>query len=73
LELGTQGIGDIQSYVGLNREDVSQVAVVSLSPNVFVACAVDKLRDDPHSIARPPNATFEQRRSTKLLAWLGSG
>src|SRR5690348_4956690 len=58
-QLGAQGIGDVQRDVSLYGENVGQIAIVSLRPNVFVAFAVDKLGDDAHPVAGPANAAFD--------------
>jgi hypothetical protein len=51
---------DLEGHVGLNREDVGEVAIVGLGPAVAIGPGVDELRDDPDPAPRPPDASFEQ-------------
>ncbi|HTL30474.1 MAG TPA: hypothetical protein VL282_14685, partial [Tepidisphaeraceae bacterium] len=43
----------------LDGEDVRQVAVEAIGPDVAAGGAVDELRGDPHSVARLANASFK--------------
>ena len=65
-ELRLEGGGDVQRHVGLDREDIGELTVVRLRPEVLVACGLDQLRDDPHPIADAPYAPLEQRRHLEL-------
>jgi hypothetical protein len=55
-------------HVLLYREDVSQVSVEPLRPEVPASCRVDKLRRDPDPAARFPNASFEDIAHAEALA-----
>src|SRR3989440_6663679 len=51
---------DLQRHVRLNREDIGQLTVVRLRPEVLIAVRVDELRDDPHPVAGAADAPLEQ-------------
>ena len=53
---------DLQRHVTLDREDVGQLAVVRVRPEMPVRLGVDELRHDPDSAPRAPHASLEQRR-----------
>ena len=47
--------------VVLNFEDISQIVVVAVRPNVPAGSSVGKLRADPHALASTADGTFEHR------------
>src|SRR6516165_5569998 len=51
----------------LYREDVGEVAVVALGPDVFSTLGVDELRGDPNAIAGFTQAAFEDIADAKLV------
>ena len=61
-ELCFERRGDPQRHIGLDHEDVGQVPVVGLRPEMVVGLGVDELGDDAHPISVAPHAPFEQRR-----------
>ena len=61
-QLGPERGGDLDCHVRLDREDVGQLAIVGLRPEVLIRLGVDELRHDAHAIAGPPHAPLEQRR-----------
>ena len=46
----------------LDREDVVELAVVGLRPQVRVGAGADQLRGDPHRVARLAHGAFEHVR-----------
>src|SRR5215213_8055037 len=59
-KLGFQCGGNLQSHVGLDREDVVELTVVSFGPYMPVVSGIDELGDDAHTIAGPTYAPLEQ-------------
>ena len=55
-----------QRDIGLNREDVREITIVRLRPEMLVALRIDQLRDDAHAIAGAAHAPLEDRRSIQL-------
>ena len=49
-------------HVGLDREDVGELAVVRLRPEVLVGFGVDELGHDPHPVAHAPHASLQEGR-----------
>src|SRR6266446_1352904 len=60
--------GDTRGDVVLNREDVSQIAVVTLSPEMGTGGCIDQLAGDAHTLPGPAHATFEDIADTKVAA-----
>ena len=60
-QLGLERGRDLQRHVALDGEDVGQLAIVGLGPEVPVRLDVDQLGDDPHPVPGPPDAALEQR------------
>src|SRR5215472_9155914 len=60
--------GDARSDVVLHREDISQVTVVSLSPEMGAGGNIDKLAADAHPLPGPAHATFEDITDAKVAA-----
>lgn len=61
-ELGLERRRDVQGYVGLDPEDVGQLPVVGLAPEVLLRLGLDELRHDAHPIPGAPDAAIEHRR-----------
>src|SRR4030095_3217515 len=61
---------DLPRDLILNREHVGQVAVVLFSPQMATGRTVDKLRDDPDSIARLADTAFQYIANPKLAAYV---
>ena len=59
---------DVLGHVSFEREYVAQVAVVGVGPKVFVGWPVNKLRSDPHAIARALDRALGGRVRAELLA-----
>src|SRR5215510_2405082 len=60
--------GDARSDVVLHREDIGQVAVVSLSPEMGAGGNIDKLAADAHALPGSAHATFEDIADAKVAA-----
>src|SRR5215469_4799863 len=60
--------GDARSDVVLHREDIGQVAVVSLSPEMGAGGDIDKLAADAHALPGSAHATFEDIADAKVAA-----
>ena len=52
----------------LDREDVGQVAVVALGPEMPAVAGIDELRGDAHAVAGAADRAFEHRAHAKLAA-----
>jgi hypothetical protein len=52
----------------LNFEDVLQLAVVPLGPDVKALRDIDELNRDPHPVTRSPNAALEDRGDVQRVA-----
>jgi hypothetical protein len=65
---GAELVGDSLRDLALNSEDVSQVAVVGLRPEMRVGPPVDQLRAHPHFASYALDTPFEQIRDAKLPA-----
>src|SRR5262245_57727235 len=50
---------DAQTDFVLQCEEVFELAVIALSPNMCSRCGVDELRGDAHAVCRLAYATFE--------------
>ena len=50
--------GNFLREIGLNSEDVGQIAIIIFRPNMFVVVGVDQLHIHPHAIADAANAAF---------------
>ena len=51
-----------QRHVALDHEDIGELPVIRLGPEVAVGLGVDELGDDTHAISGAPNAPLEHRR-----------
>ena len=67
-KLRAQRGGDLQGDIHLDREDVGELPVVRLGPQVPVGRCIDELGDDAHSVPRAPHTPFEQSRHAELLS-----
>ena len=65
-ERDLERVYDPMRDVILNLEDIGQVAVVAVSPQMRAVSRVDELRRDTHTIARPADRAFEDRSHAKL-------
>ena len=63
-----QSLGDRLRNLILHVEDVFQLAVVALGPQLIAIGHLAQLHGDAHAIPRPPHAAFEHRRHVQLLA-----
>ena len=54
----------------LDLEDVGQLPVVSLGPQVLVGFRVDELSHDPHAVAGTANAALENGRHLEFVSYL---
>src|SRR6516165_2775623 len=59
---------DARSDVVLHREDISEVTVVSLSPEMGAGSNIDKLGADAHALPGSAYATFEDIADAKVAA-----
>ena len=62
-----KGRGNFLREVGLNREDVGQIAIVIFRPNVLVVIRIDQLHVHSDAITNPPHTAFQQRRNASAL------
>src|SRR5439155_1491438 len=53
--------------LALNLENVEQLAVVGLAPQLLRGPWIDQARNDPHPRPGPTDASFEDRRHAELL------
>ena len=61
-------VDDAVRDVVLDLEDIGQIAVVAVGPQVTAGCRVDELRGDPHALAGAADGAFEHRPHAKLAA-----
>src|SRR2546421_10084403 len=54
--------GNSSRQIGLNSENVGQIAVVIFRPNVLVIVSIDQLHVHADPIADAANAAFQERR-----------
>ena len=66
-ELGLQRFRDSYGDLALNAEDVSQLPVVGVCPEVGIGLCINQLHIDPHLIGCLLHATFKNVRYAKLL------
>ena len=59
-ELGLQRGRDLERDIGLDGEDVGQLAVVGLGPEVTVVFRIDEGGNDPHPAPGPADAPIEE-------------
>src|SRR5262245_42204362 len=62
LELLGDGFGNL----ALDGEDISEVAIVGLRPEMRIIASVDQLRTDPNLVGCPLHSALEQMRDTQL-------
>jgi hypothetical protein len=67
-ELRLQLVGDGFGDLALNGEDIGQIAIVSLRPEMSVVAGVDELRVHPHLVGGALHAPLQQVSDTKLLS-----
>src|SRR5262249_52466102 len=66
-----QGPSNSFSDIALDTEDVSQLPIVGLCPEVEISLRVNQLHIDPHPISRSLHAALKNVRHAKLLCDLG--
>ena len=52
----------------MDGEDIGQIAIVGLRPEMRVLARIDQLRADPHFVGRALHAAFDDMRDAELLA-----
>ena len=57
---------DRRGHLVLDREDVLEVAIVALGPDMVVGIGVDQLHGDPHPVARLAHAAFDHVLDAEL-------
>src|SRR5215469_2802868 len=62
--------GDARSDVVLHREDIGQISVVTLGPEMGAGGNIDKLAADAHPLSGSAHATFEDIADAKVAASL---
>jgi hypothetical protein len=67
-EFRLQLVGDAFGNVALDGEDVGQIAIVGLRPEVHVVAGVDQLRDHAHFVGRALHAALDHMRHAQLLS-----
>src|SRR6266700_5752070 len=58
-QLGPYFNGDSPSDIILKSEDVAQVALEALGPEMFLLLRLNQLSRDPHPVARPEYRAFD--------------
>ena len=66
-QLGPQRVGNRFRNVALNFENVGQLAIVNLGPEMRAGECVDQLHIDPHLIVCSLHAAFEDVSDAELL------
>jgi len=61
---------DFHGDLVLQSEDVLQVAIVAISPNVFAGQSVDQLGRNAHPVAVSPHTAFEHVLNPQFFAHL---
>src|SRR6516165_2338516 len=59
---------DTRGDVVLHREDVGQISVVTLGPEMGTGGYIDELAADAHPLPDPPHAAFEDVADAKVAA-----
>ena len=67
-QVTAQRTDELLRNLGLDREDVAQVAIVALRPQVVAVHRAHELRRDPHTLACLADAAFEHRAHTERAA-----
>ena len=67
-ELGSQGGDDLAGNVVLDRENVGQLAVVALGPQMAAGLGVDQLGGDAHPLAAFADAAFDNVSDPEVAA-----
>ena len=67
-ERDLERVDDPVRDVVLDLEDIGQIAVVAVGPEMRAVGRVDELRRDPHAIAGAADRAFEHRAHAKLAA-----
>src|SRR5205823_928734 len=61
-------IGDSFCDLALNSENVGQIAIVSLRPEMRIGARIDQLRVYSHAIANTLNTSFQDMRDAKFIS-----
>jgi hypothetical protein len=61
-------VDDPARDIVLDLENIGQIAVVTIAPEMSAAFRVDELRGDAHALAGPPDRAFEHGADTELPA-----
>jgi hypothetical protein len=69
-KLGLDRAGDAARDFVLHGEDLGELAVVALRPEVRAGAGIDELRRDPHALARLAHAAFEHVAHAELARGL---
>ncbi len=64
-QLGLERARDVERDLRLDREDVGELAVVGLRPEVPVGCGVDELGDDPHAASGASDTAIHERADSE--------
>ena len=67
-QIGAQGEGDPARQLGLEREQVGDLAIERIVPNVKIGARVDELGVDPHPVRVSPHGSFENVSDAERLA-----
>src|SRR5437588_12678687 len=67
-EPSNQSGHDGRDHFVLNREDIFDVAVIALGPEMISAGRLDQLSSDPHAIPRPADTSLNDEASPELAA-----
>src|SRR5439155_2229354 len=65
-QLPTECVGDAARDLVLRREQIADILVETLGPQMRVGCGVNQLRVDPDLVAGTPDAAFEHIPHPKL-------
>ena len=70
-EIQFQPVGNSSRNLILDRENIVELAVVSLRPQMVAVGSVDQLRGNSHPLVRSANAAFQHRCDVELPANFG--
>ena len=71
-QFGADLAGYRPSHIILQSEDVAQVALEALSPQMLFLIGVNQLRGDPYSLPRPEYRAFNDRIRAELASNFGN-
>ena len=67
-ELRLELVGDGLCDLALNSENIGQIAIVSLRPEMRIGARIDQLRVYSHAIASTLNTSFHDMRDAKFIS-----